>query len=310
MNTDQTDQTDLTDRITLVTGATRGAGRAIAVALAERGATVWITGRSAEGHRGDYDRAETLEQTAELVEAAGGKAFLRRVDHLVPEQVAGLAAAIEAEHGRLDVLVDDVWGGEELFMPAKPIWEHELSKSLRMIELAVTSHLITAHHLLGLVVRQPGGLVVEVTDGTWEYNETRYREQLAFDVAKNALIRMAFGLQHELEPHGGTAVCISPGFLRSEMMLDTFGVTEDNWLDATKQEPHFAIAETPAYVGRAIAAIAADPEKARWGGRSTSSGEVAIDYGIRDLDGSQPDGWRYFIEVVDGGADRTAADYR
>lgn len=300
----------LQGKIALVTGATRGAGRAIAVALAERGATVWVTGRSAEGHRGDYDRAETLEETAALVESAGGTPYLRRVDHLVPEQAAGLAAAIDAEHGRLDILVDDVWGGENLIFPAKPIWEHSLDSSLRMVELAITSHLITAHHLLPLLIRNPGGLVVEVTDGTWEYNETRYREQLAFDLAKNALIRMAFGLQHELKDHGGTAVCISPGFLRSEMMLETFGVTEENWLDGTKVDPNWAIAESPAYVGRAIAAIAADSERARWGGRSTSSGEVAIHYGVRDVDGSQPDGWRYFIEVVDGGKDAPVADYR
>ncbi|MGO4759116.1 SDR family oxidoreductase, partial [Streptomyces sp. 2MCAF27] len=221
------------------------------------------------------------------------------------EQVRALVERIEDEQGRLDVLVNDVWGGEHLVTFDKKTWELELENGLRMLRLGVETHLVTSYYALPLLVRQPGGLVVEVTDGTAEFNKT-YRENLFFDLTKNAPIRTAFGLAQELKEFGGTAVSITPGFLRSEQMLDHFGVTEENWRDAVAREPHFAIAETPHFVGRAVAALAADPERARWSGKSVSSGELAKEYGFTDVDGSRPDAFGYFRDVVFGGKEGTA----
>jgi NAD(P)-dependent dehydrogenase (short-subunit alcohol dehydrogenase family) len=301
---------DLSGVVALVAGATRGAGRGIAVALGEAGATVWCTGRSTRGRRSEYDRPETVEETAELVTAAGGRGVAAVVDHLVPAEVAALVGRIEDDAGRLDVLVNDVWGGETLFTADVPLWEQDLDRGLRLLRLAVETHLVTSAHALRLLARRPGGLVVEVTDGTAAYNATRYRLSVFYDLAKVAVTRLAFSQAHDLRPAGGTAVALTPGWLRSEMMLDLFGVTERTWRDATAAEPHFCISESPRYVGRAVAALAGDPDRSRWSGRSTSSGELAGVYGFTDLDGTRPDCWRYLEEVVDAGRPAGDEGYR
>ncbi|MET9883401.1 SDR family oxidoreductase [Streptomyces sp. NPDC006430] len=300
----------LEGRIVLVAGATRGAGRGIAVQLGAQGATVYVTGRSTRGRRSEYDRPETIEETAELVTAAGGCGIAVPTDHLVPEQVAALIARIDAEQGRLDVLVNDIWGGELLFEWESTVWEHDLDRGLRLLRLAVDTHAITSHFAMPLLLREPGGLVVEMTDGTAEYNASRYRVSFFYDLAKSAVLRMAFALGHELGPRGATAVALTPGWLRSEMMLDAFGVTESHWRDALEKVPHFAISETPAYVGRAVAALAADPEVSRWNGQSLSSGQLARVYGFTDLDGSRPDAWRYMVEVQDPDRPADTTGYR
>ena len=289
----------LRGRVCVVAGATRGAGRGIASALGEAGATVICTGRSSRSGslRSDYNRPETIEETAELVDVLGGTGIAVAVDHLDHGQVAALADRVASEHGRLDVLVNDIWGGEELKGgPAEwdtPIWEHDLERGLRILRLAVDTHLVTSHHLLPLLVREPGGLLVEVTDGTTAYNATHYRISAYYDLAKVAVNRLAFSQGHELALLGGTAVAISPGWLRSEMMLEAFGVSEANWRDAlgTSAPPGFAQSETPRFVGRAVAALAGDPQRARWNQQSVTAAELAREYGFTDVDGSQPDAW-------------------
>ncbi|WP_411733315.1 SDR family oxidoreductase [Paeniglutamicibacter sp.] len=301
----------LTGKIALVAGATRGAGRGIATALGEAGATVYCTGRSTRAARSEYDRPETIEETAELVTAAGGVGIAVAVDHLDSGAVAALVARIGAEQGRLDVLVNDVWGGEKLIGWNQPVWEHDLGAGLRMLELGVKTHLITAHHALGLLARNPGGLVIEVTDGTAAYNRDNYRLSTFYDLAKNAALRMAFTLAHELQPRKCTAVALSPGWLRSEMMLEAFGVTESNWRTATAEHGHFAaISESPRFVGRAVAALASDPDVFARSGGSFSSGSLAREYGFTDVDGSAPDCWRYMVEVQDPGLPADATGYR
>ncbi|HKG64866.1 MAG TPA: SDR family oxidoreductase [Solirubrobacteraceae bacterium] len=301
---------NLEGTIALVAGATRGAGRGIAVSLGEAGATVYCTGRSTRAARSEYDRPETLEETAELVTEAGGAGIAVPTDHLEPEQVRALVERIDSEQGRLDVLVNDVWGGEKLFEWDTPVWEHDLGNGLRLLDLAIKTHLITSHHALPLLIRHPGGLVVEMTDGTAEYNATTYRINAFYDLAKTAVIRLAFAQSKDLAPYGATAVALTPGWLRSEMMLDTFGVTEANWRDATERIPHFGISETPRYVGRAVAALAADPDKQRHSGGSLSSGGLAREYGFSDLDGSRPDAWRYMVEVQDPDLPANPGPYR
>ncbi|WNI20512.1 SDR family oxidoreductase [Streptomyces sp. ITFR-16] len=301
---------DLRGRTALVAGATRGAGRGIAVQLGAAGATVYVTGRTTRERRSEYDRPETIEETAELVTAAGGTGIAVPTDHLVPEQVRALAGRIDAEQGRLDVLVNDIWGGEKLFAFDTPVWEHDLDDGLRLLRLGVETHAITSHFLLPLLIRRPGGLVVEMTDGTAAYNTAHYRNSYFYDLVKNSVVRMAFVLAHELEPHEGTAVALTPGWLRSEMMLDAFGVTEDNWRDALAAVPHFGISESPAYVGRAVAALAGDADVARRNGASLSSGQLAREYGFTDLDGSRPDCWRYLVEVADADGPADTTGYR
>src|SRR4051812_21674418 len=257
----------LDGKVALVAGATRGAGRGTAIALGEAGATVYCTGRSTRERRSEYDRPETIEDTAELVSAAGGGGIAVAVDHLESDQVAALVARIDAEHGRLDVLVNDIWGGEKLAQWDTPVWEHDLARGLRMLRLAIDTHLITSHHALGLLIRRPGGLVVEMTDGTREYNATHYRLSAFYDLAKTAVTRLAFAQAQELAPHGATAVALTPGWMRSEMMLEAYGVTEETWREASAGNPHFAqISESPRFVGRAVAALAADPDVQRRGG--------------------------------------------
>jgi NAD(P)-dependent dehydrogenase (short-subunit alcohol dehydrogenase family) len=289
----------LAGKVALVAGATRGAGRGIAVALGEAGATVYATGRSTRGQRSEVDRPETIEETAELVTDAGGEGIAVRVDHLDPAQVAALVERIDADHGRLDVLVNDIWGAEHLFEWSKPVWEHDLDRGLRLLRLALDTHLITSHHALPLLIRRPGGLVIEVTDGTADYNADHYRVSLFYDLAKTSVTRIAWGQAQELRPHGATAVALTPGWMRSEAMLDNHRVSESNWREATKRTPHFCISESPRYVGRAVAALAGDPERARWSGQSLSSGGLAQVYGFTDIDGTRPDCWRYMVEVVE-----------
>jgi NAD(P)-dependent dehydrogenase (short-subunit alcohol dehydrogenase family) len=300
----------LAGRVALVAGATRGAGRGIAVELGAAGATVYVTGRTTREKRSEYDRPETIEDTADLVTAAGGTGIAVPTDHLVPEQVERLVARIDAEQGRLDVLVNDIWGGEYLTEWDKPVWEHSLTDGLRILRLAIDTHVVTSRYAFPLLIKQPGGLAVEVTDGTAEYNADHYRLNVYYDLAKVAPIRLARSWAHELGPHGATAVAITPGWLRSEMMLDHFGVTEETWRDACAREPHFAISETPHFVGRAVAALAADPERNRWQGASQSSGGLAKEYGFTDLDGSAPDCWRYIVEVQDAGKPADVTGYR
>ncbi len=301
----------LTGKVALVTGATRGAGRGTAVALGEAGATVYCTGRTTAGGRSEYDRPETIEETAELVAAAGGEGIAVEVDHLQPAQVEALMERIDAEQGRLDVLVNDIWGGEKLVEWSTPVWEHDLEGGLRMLRLAIDTHVITSHFALGLLIRRPGGLVVEMTDGTLEYNAANYRLSLFYDLAKTSVLRLAFAQGKELEPHGCAAVALTPGWMRSEMMLEHYQVTEDTWREAAGGNPHFkAISESPRFVGRAVAALAADSDLQRRNGGSFSSGALAREYGFTDIDGSQPDCWRYMVEVQDAGRPADATGYR
>ncbi|MFD4877134.1 SDR family oxidoreductase [Streptomyces sp. NPDC058420] len=297
-------------KVALVAGATRGAGRGIAVELGAAGATVYVSGRSTRARRSEYDRPETVEDTADLVTAAGGRGIAVPTDHLDPAAVRALVDRVDDEQGRLDVLVNDIWGAEHLFAWDTPVWEHDLDKGLRLLRLAVETHAITSHHALPLLLRRPGGLVVEMTDGTAEYNRDTYRVSFFYDLAKTSVLRMAFALGHELGPRGATAVALTPGWMRSEIMLDRFGVREDTWRGALTEVPHFAISETPRYVGRAVAALAADPQLARWNGQSLSSGGLAGVYGFTDLDGSRPDAWRYLVEVQDAGKPADVTGYR
>ncbi len=268
----------LRDKVCVVAGATRGAGRGIAAALGEAGATVVCTGRSSRvgGRAGsDYDRPETIEETAELVDSLGGVGIAVQVDHLDPAQVARLADRVRAEHGHVAVLVNDIWGAERLKGgPADwntPIWEHDLADGLRILRLAVATHLITSHFLLPLVIEEPGGLLIEVTDGTTEYNSTNYRISVFYDLAKVSVNRLGFSQGHELAAHGATGVSLTPGWLRSEMMLDNYGVTEANRRDGAATNPHFAaISESPRFVGRAVVALGADPDAHRHNGGSFS----------------------------------------
>jgi len=302
--------TSLDGKVALVAGATRGAGRGIAIELGAAGATVYVTGRTTRNQTSEYGRPETIEETAELVSRAGGAGVAVQVDHLAADQVAALVARIRDEHGRLDVLVNDVWGGEKLFEWDKPVWDHDLQNGLRLLRLAIDTHLITAHHALPLMIERPGGLLVEMTDGTADYNAEHYRINPFYDLAKVSVIRMAWAHAKDLARHGATSVSLTPGWLRSEMMLEAFGVTEANWRDATERIPHFAIAESPRFVGRAVVALAADPERARWNGQSLSSGDLAKVYGFTDTDGSRPDAWRYMREVQDPGKPADTTGYR
>ena len=300
----------LQGKVALVAGGTRGAGRGIAVELGAAGATVYVTGRTTRAQKSEYARPETIEETAEMVTVNGGRGIAVQVDHLVADNVRSLVERIRTEQGRLDILVNDIWGGEKLFEWDKPVWEHNLENGLRMLRLAIDTHLITAHHALPLMIEQRGGLLIEVTDGTAEYNADHYRLSPFYDLAKVAVNRMAWAHSKDLAKHGATSVSLTPGWLRSEMMLEAFGVHEENWREATATVPHFVISETPRFVGRAVAALATDPDRSRWNGQSLSSGGLAQAYGFTDLDGSRPDAWRYVPEVQDAGKPADATGYR
>jgi NAD(P)-dependent dehydrogenase (short-subunit alcohol dehydrogenase family) len=299
----------LAGKVALVAGATRGAGRGIAVQLGAAGAIVYVTGRTTRAERSEMNRPETIEETAELVDKAGGNGIAVQVDHLVPDRVRTLVSRIEREQGRLHILVNNIWGATRMEW-GKSAWESSLGYGLHTLRLAIDTHAITSHFAVPLLIKTPGGLVVEVTDGTAEYNAANYRVSFFYDLAKAANLRMAFALAHELKPHGATAVSLTPGWLRSEMMLEAYGVTEASWRDAIKTSPHFAIAESPAFVGRAVVALAADSDASRWSGQSLSSGQLAKIYGFTDLDGSRPDAWRYVVEVQDAGKPADVTSYR
>ena len=310
------DRHALRGRVAVVAGATRGAGRGIAAALGEAGATVICTGRTSSVRplKSDYDRPETIEETAELVTQLGGTGIAVPMDHLVPEEVQQLSERLQNEFGKIDILVNDIWGAEVLKGgPPEwntPVWELDLAKGLRILRLAIDTHIITSKFLLPLLISEPGGLLVEVTDGTTKYNALHYRISVYYDLAKVAVNRLAFSQGHELAPYGATAVAITPGWMRSEMMLEHFNVTETNWrdaLDAARAEmgqpvapPDFALSETPRYAGRAIVSLALDPNRARWNQQSVSSGQLAGVYGFTDVDGTSPDIWRHMEESEHG----------
>ena len=283
----------LQGKVAVVAGATRGAGRGIATALGEAGATVYCTGRSVRGAIATEGRTETIEETAERVTAAGGVGVPVRVDHLDEAQVKALFERVRREQGRLDVLVNDVWGGDPLVEWGKPFWEADAQQGLRMMRTAIDTHLVTARHGVPLMVEKGAGLVVEVTDG----DTGRYRGTLYYDLVKNALIRLANAMQEELRPRGVTALAVTPGFLRSEAMLDLFGVTEANWRDAAKANPDFIASETPLFVGRAVAALAADPNVAAKGGRVWASWTLSDEYGFADADGARPHWGRHWART-------------
>ncbi|WP_025361862.1 SDR family oxidoreductase [Kutzneria albida] len=291
--------------IAVVTGATRGTGRGIAVELGAIGATVYCTGRTTRERQSPMKRSETIEETAELVTAAGGRGIPVRCDFMEPAEVANLRDRIESEvDGRLDVLVDDVWGGSDL-EHGGPFWEGDLEQGLRMWRNGVQTHLIALHTLVPLVIRRPGGLVVEVTDGEDDEN---YPGMLFYDTVKASVRRFGKVLAKELAPHECTAIAVTPGFLRSEWMLDHYGVTEQTWREHIAVDPHYAMSETPRYLGRALAKLVQDPDRARWNGKSLASWTLAKEYGVRDLDGSQPDWGRWMAEVYDTGTDPTTVD--
>ncbi|MEV8633852.1 SDR family oxidoreductase [Streptosporangium sp. NPDC051023] len=296
--------------VALVTGATRGAGRGMAVELGAAGATVYVTGRSTRAGRSPVDRPETIEDTADLVTEAGGRGIAVRCDHMVPSEVAALARRIEEEQdGRLDVLVDDTWGAGR-WIEWKPLWEHDLDNGLRALRNGLETHLITLHALLPLLVRRGRGLVCEITDGDDMFN-AHYRGSMFFDVVKVAIARLGKMLDEELSPHGVTSLSLTPGYLRSEEVLEIRGVTEANWRDAIPEDRWFAISETPRYIGRAVVALAGDPYVRRWAGQSLSSGQLAKHYGFTDLDGSQPQASALFADAYFGDKkDANAEDYR
>lgn len=302
---------ELKGKVALVAGASRAAGRAIAVELGRRGATVYATGRTTRTQQSEMKRPETIEDTADLVTSAGGEGIAVQVDHLEAAEVRALVDRIDRDHGRLDVLVNDIWGGDPYLTFGKKLWEHSLDGGLRMLRLGIDTHAITSHYALPLLIREPGGLVIEMTDGTTGYN-ANYRAEVGYfyDLVKVSVQRMALAQSVELKPHGGTAVALTPGWLRSEAMLEAFGVTESNWCDATVDRPHFVISESPTFVGRAAAALAADPEVSRWSGQSLSSGQLAQVYGFTDADGSSPDAWRYLEEVESKGKPADSTGYR
>jgi len=290
----------MSGKVALVAGATRGAGRAIACELARVGAHVYATGRSSRTcGRSELNRPETIEETAEAIESAGGSGHALVVDHEDPTAVAALVDRIGAEQGRLDVLVNDIFGGDRYADWEHPLWEHDLAGGLRMLRMGLDTHLITCHYAIPLMLRTARthgttGLVVEMTDGTEEFN-ANFREGVGFyyDLVKAGVGRIVKGLTFELRAHPVVAVGVTPGWLRSERMLDERGVREENWRDALKDQPGFAISESPVYVARGVAALAASADASRWSGQILTSRQLADAYGITDADGSRPDCWGY-----------------
>lgn len=305
----------LAGTVALVAGGTRGAGRGIAVELGAAGATVYITGRSTRAGRSEMDRPETIEGTAEMVAAHGGLGIAVRCDHSDPQQVRALVDRIAAEQdGRLDVLVNDIWGGDPL-MEWKPLWESDLDRGLRLLRQGIDTHIITSRHALPLMVKRKRGLVVEVTDGDEATNALfpdAYRGGFFFDVIKKTVIQLAKTQAAELRKHNIAAVALTAGFLRSEAVLEHFGVTASTWRDAIDRDEHFAVSETPAFIGRAVVCLASDPAIMERTGRSLSTWDLAKEYGFTDVDGSRPDWGAHFrqnvvprlSEILDGGDER------
>ncbi|WP_198943615.1 SDR family oxidoreductase [Actinokineospora bangkokensis] len=292
-------------KVAVVTGATRGCGRAIAVELGAAGAAVYVTGRSTRAGRSPMDRAETIEETAELVDAAGGTGIAVRCDFTEVSDVDALRDRVAADHGRVDVLVDDVWGGDQLAEFDKPFWESDLDRALLLVHNALDTHLIALHRLLPLVVAARG-LVVEVTDGDTDTYE--YGVGLPYHLAKSGVRAIGRVLGRDLAEHGATGLAVTPGFLRSEMMLEHFGVTEENWRDGALKDPHYVMAESPGYLGRGVVALAADPAVSRFAGKTMASWTLMREYGFTDLDGSRPDWGRWYDDVVVPGVDPTTVD--
>lgn len=290
---------DLSGKVALVAGATRGAGRGIATALGEAGATVYCTGRTTRAARSEMDRPETIEETAERVTAAGGHGIPVQVDHRQGGEVERLTERIASEHGGLDLLVNDVWGGDADIQWGQRFWELDMERGWQVIENALRTHLVTVRHAAPLLMARKG-LLVEITDG----DHYAYRGHLVYDLVKTTIIRLAYDMAHELRPHGVTALAVTPGFLRSEAMLDLFGVTEANWKEAVKKEPHFIASETPLFVGRAVAHLAADPGVAKRGGRVWASWTLSDEYGFADADGSRPHFGRHFAKAFGKEAQR------
>jgi NAD(P)-dependent dehydrogenase (short-subunit alcohol dehydrogenase family) len=275
----------LSGQVALVAGATRGAGRGIARALGDAGAFVYCTGRSAAGHPPGMDRPETIDETVDLIERAGGRAVAVRVDHTHDEEVAHLAERVRNESGRLDVLVNSIWGADPMVDWAQRFWEIDLSKVRAYLDQTLVSHLITNRHLAPLMIEADRGLIIEVIDGHF----AGYRGQILYDLVKSSLARLAYGMAMELARTRVTALALSPGFLRSEAVLDHFAVREDNWRDAIAKDPFFAESETPGLVGRAAVALAADPDVARKAGLIHFAADLAREYGFADVDGRVPD---------------------
>jgi len=285
-------------RVALVAGATRGAGRAIAVELARAGFFVYATGRSSRAAGpSEIGRPETIEETGELMEAAAGEGVALVVDHESPAAVAELIARVDREHGMLDVLVNDIFGGDRYMEWDKPLWKHDWEGGLRMLQMGVHTHLITSRTGIPLLLRTAGehgteGLVVEMTDGTSEANaEFRRNVGFYYDLVKANVERIVIGLGAELEDLPVTVVGVTPGWLRSESMLENFGVTEENWRDAVEQRPGFGISESPTYVARGVVALARAADADRWAGTIASVRQLADAYGFTDTDGSRPDCW-------------------
>jgi NAD(P)-dependent dehydrogenase (short-subunit alcohol dehydrogenase family) len=295
------DLVTLQGKVALVAGATRGAGRGIARALGEAGATVYCTGRSTREGRVDPKRPETIEETAEQVAAAGGAGIAVRVDHTEERAVAQLFERVRAEHGKLDILINDIWGGDSLTEWGKKFWEVDLQQGFTMMERAVHTHITTSRYGVPLMLAG-GGLIVEITDGAFR----GYRGQLFYDLCKMSVIRLAYAMSVELAGHNITSVAVTPGFLRSEAVLDHFGVSEENWRDAVEKDPHFAMSETPLFVGRVIAALAADPNVHRWAGQALSSWDLARHYDVKDADGRQPHWDEHLDAAVEQIIDRAA----
>ncbi len=282
----------LDGKVAVVAGATRGAGRGIARMLGEAGATVYCSGRSTRGNPSSIGRPETIEETAEMVSAAGGQGIAVQTDHSRPDEVAALFARVRTESGRLDVLVNDIGGEDQAEW--QPIWKADLEKGFAFMDTAVRTHIITSRHGVPLMREQGSGLIVEITDG----DHGGYRGSFFYDLVKNQLIRAAYALSVELAPSRITAIAVTPGFLRSEAMLDNFGVTEDNWRDAIPKAMGFSESETPCFVGRAVAALAADPNVQEKTGQVLASWTLAREYGFTDIDGRRPDWWAFFEQSI------------
>jgi len=298
---------DLKGKIAMVAGATRGAGRGIAVELGAAGATVYCTGRSTKGNPSDLARPETIEETAELVTKAGGKGIAVRVDHTQEAQVKALFERVKAEQGKLDILVNDVWGGDSLIQWGKPFWELDMAQGWKLLERSVYSHILTSRYGVPLMVEQNSGLIIEVTDG----DNLNYRGNFFYDLVKTTVIRLAFAMSEEFKAkrynHTGeedaigektiTAAALTPGFLRSEAMLEHFGVSEANWRDGIAKDPYYAESETPHYIGRAVVALASDPNIHEKAGKALATWHLAREYGFKDVDGRQPH-WQEFFDKM------------
>jgi NAD(P)-dependent dehydrogenase (short-subunit alcohol dehydrogenase family) len=274
--------TALQSKIALVAGATRGAGRGIAAALGEAGATVYCTGRSVRGKPATGTRPETIEETAEIVTARGGRGIAVQTDHTRRDEVEALCKRIREEQGGLDLLVNDVWGGDALIHWGQRFADSDLGAGLTLVDRAIQSHIITTWYALPLL--RDRSLIVEITDGDGYY----YRGHFWYDLVKTTIIRLAFLWAQETRGREIASVAVTPGFLRSEAMLDHFGVTEANWRDAVEKAPPFIASETPLFVGRAVAALAADPNVAAKNGRVYASWDLGDEYGFVDADGSRP----------------------